>query len=143
MLVELDVSDLEASVGFYGLLGFMVAVERWERRFVYLTRDGEVDIMLQAFDGPGERLVTASLERPFGRGVCVLVPCSDVDVVFSQFVAAGGRPHTAIQGRSYDVDVLWPTRRWPHAGRRQVLNRQFVVVDPDGYLLRLFTERTA
>jgi hypothetical protein len=63
MLVELDVSDLAASVVFYGLLGFTVAFERRERRFAFLTRDGCVDVMLQQSDGPGERLLTAPLEH--------------------------------------------------------------------------------
>ncbi|MET1001465.1 MAG: VOC family protein [Acidimicrobiia bacterium] len=142
MVVELDVSDLEQSLVFYvSALGFTVAVDRPERRFAYLTRDGCVDLMLQSADGPGERLRTAALERPFGRGVSLMIPCSDVDALFSAFVATGGEPITAIDERTYDIDVLHPTARWSDTGPRRIANRQFVVADPDGYLLRFYTER--
>jgi catechol 2,3-dioxygenase-like lactoylglutathione lyase family enzyme len=41
MVVELDVSDLGQSLDFYvSALGFTVAVDRPERRFAYLSRDG-------------------------------------------------------------------------------------------------------
>jgi catechol 2,3-dioxygenase-like lactoylglutathione lyase family enzyme len=142
LVVELDVSNLLLSVDVYGSLGFTVTVDRPERRFAYLTRHGCVDLMLQALEGPGERIRTAMLERPFGRGVCLLLPCPDADELYLRFVAASGRPHTEIHERRDDVDVLQPTPRWTHGGPRQVVNRQFVVADPDGYLLRIYTERT-
>jgi len=141
MTVELDVSDLLKSLDFYRSLGFAVAVDRPNRGFAYLTRDG-VDVMLQTADGPGERLRTSTLERPFGRGVCLVIPVPDVDALFLRFVAAGGVLTAEIHERSYQVEVLRPTSRWPREGARQIVNRQFVVADPDGYLLRLYTERT-
>jgi hypothetical protein len=70
------------------------------------------------------------------------VPCDDVDAVHAAFLDAGRKPHAEIHERRYDVDVLVPTARWSHQGRRQVVNRQFLAVDPDGYLLRIYTERT-
>jgi catechol 2,3-dioxygenase-like lactoylglutathione lyase family enzyme len=142
MLVELDVADLGRSVDFYvAALGFAVAVERPARQFAYLTLDGTVDLMLQAADGPGDRLRTAVLERPFGRGVCVVIPCRDVDALCAAFVAAGGRPLAALGERDYEIDVLRPTARWAEVGRRRITNRQFVVADPDGYVLRFSAER--
>ena len=142
MVVELDVSDLAESLGFYvSALGFTVAIDRPERRFAYLTRDDCVDLMLQSADGPGERIRTAALDPPFGRGVTVVIACRDVDALFAAFVAAGGRPTSGIEERNYDIDVLRPTARWPDVGPRRIVNRQFVVVDPDGYLLRFYTER--
>ena len=141
MVVELDVSDLAPSRHFYeSALGFTVAVDRPERRFAYLTRDG-IDLMLQSADGPGERLRTGALERPFGRGVGVVIPCRDVDALYGAFVAAGGRPLTPLEERAYDVDVLRPTARWSAPGPRRVVNRQFVVADPDGYVRRFTTEQ--
>jgi catechol 2,3-dioxygenase-like lactoylglutathione lyase family enzyme len=142
VVVELDVSDLGRSVEFYvSALGFTTAVHRPERRFAYLTRDSCVDLMLQWADGPGERLRTASLERPFGRGVSLVIPCRDVDAVFSEFTATGGQAITPIEERHYDIDVLHPTARWSDVGSRRVITRQFVIADPDGYLLRFYTER--
>jgi hypothetical protein len=45
----------------------------------------------------------------------------------------------ALEERWYDVDVVAPAGRWNRVGPMQAGNRQFVVEDPDGYLLRLFT----
>jgi catechol 2,3-dioxygenase-like lactoylglutathione lyase family enzyme len=144
LVAELDVSDLGTSIEFYvSGLGFAVAVERPARGFAYLTQDGSVDLMLQSADGPGERLRTAALERPFGRGVNLVIACRDVDALFAAFVASGGRPLGTIEERSYDIDVIRPTTRWPETGPRRITNRQFVVADPDGYLLRFATERSS
>jgi len=121
------------------VLGFKVAVERPEREFAYLTRDGRVDLMLQWADGPRERLRTASLERPYGRGVSLMIPCDDVGALFSAVVALGGEVMTPIEERHHDFDVVQPTARWPQVGSRRIVNRQFVVADPAGYLLRFYT----
>jgi hypothetical protein len=71
LVAELDVADLQRSVAFHRSLGFAVALDRPEQRFAYLTRGGCVDVMLQALEDPGERIRTAILGRPFGRGVCL------------------------------------------------------------------------
>jgi catechol 2,3-dioxygenase-like lactoylglutathione lyase family enzyme len=128
LVVELDVSDLRTSVDFYVSLGFTVAVDRPERRFAHLTRNGCVDLMLQAADGPGERIRTGALERPFGRGVCLLVACRDVDAAYTALLASRYEPNTV------------PAARWSQQGLHHIVNRQFVVADPDGYLLRIYTE---
>jgi catechol 2,3-dioxygenase-like lactoylglutathione lyase family enzyme len=142
MVVELDVSDLERSVDFYvSVLGFDLAVDRPERRFAYLTKDGCVDLMVQSADGPGERLRSAALERPFGRGITLVIPCRDVDALFAAFVASGGEVTVPLQERQYRIEVLQPTVRWAEVGPRRIVNRQFVVADPDGYLVRFYTER--
>ncbi len=45
----------------------------------------------------------------------------------------------ALEERWYDVDVVAPAGKWNRVGRMRTGNRQFVVEDPDGYLLRLCT----
>jgi hypothetical protein len=82
------------------------------------------------------------VERPFGRGANVVMPCVDVDALFQTVTDAGARIVAPIEERDYRVDVLVPTGRWRSAGTRRVVNRQFVVADPDGYLLRFVSERT-
>jgi catechol 2,3-dioxygenase-like lactoylglutathione lyase family enzyme len=144
MAVELDVSDLDRSVAFYvSVLGFTVAVDRPERRFAYLTRNASVDLMLQSADGPGHRVPTAELQRPFGRGVSVVIRCRDAEAVFAAATEAGGNVVVQLEERRYSVDVVAPTARWADVGSRVVVNRQFVVADPDGYLLRFVTDGTS
>jgi GNAT superfamily N-acetyltransferase len=122
---ELDVSDLSTSVAFYGLLGFRVMYERREDGFVYLARDG-AELMLQTAHGPGRRFRTAALERPFGRGVNLQLGVDDVDTIYASVLAAGHRPLVELEEHWYRVEGS------------EVGNRQFVVADPDGYLIRPF-----
>lgn len=125
---ELDVSDLADSLRFYvGTLGFAVRYERPEERFAYLER-GQAELMLEEADGPGRRFRTAPLERPFGRGVNLQIACADVEALHGRAVIAGAEVIVGLE------------TRWYRAGSVEKGNRQFVVADPDGYLLRLFQD---
>ena len=126
LIPELDVTDLTASVEFYALLGFRVQYERSEEGFACLVCPGAA-LMLQATDGPGRRFRTALLERPFGRGVNFQLEVDDVDRVYRRVRDAGHRIEVALE------------ERWYRVGTSEVGNRQFVVADADGYLIRPFT----
>ena len=127
LVPELDVSDLGASLAFYrDVLQFSVAWERPEERFAYLERAG-VQLMLEEAAGPGRRLRTAPLEKPFGRGINFQIEVPDVDALYARVLRAGHEPIVALE------------ERWYRVGNSSVGNRQFVVADPDGYLLRLFS----
>jgi catechol 2,3-dioxygenase-like lactoylglutathione lyase family enzyme len=124
---ELDVADLARSISFYvDVLGFRVRIERPEEQFVYLTR-GPVHLMLEQADGLGRRFRTAPLEYPFGRGMNLQIEVPDVDQVHALALNAGAAIHIALE------------ERWYRQGEEEAGNRQFVVIDPDGYLLRFFT----
>jgi len=136
---ELDVSDLDESLAFYvGLLGFLVVFERPAERFAYLDLDGS-NLMLQEAAGPGRRFRTAPLQFPFGRGVNFQIPVADAGVLCDRLTAAGSVPIVPLEDRWYRVDVLVNSGRWSTQGPMSAGNRQFVVADPDGYLLRCFT----
>jgi len=136
---ELDVTDLGSSAGFYvGVLGFTVAFERPLERFAYLSL-GPAELMLQEAAGPGRRFRTAPLEWPFGRGVNLQIAVPDVDVIYAAVRDAGLMPLVDMEERWYDVDVVASSGRWAPKGPTHIGNRQFVVPDPDGYLLRFYT----
>jgi catechol 2,3-dioxygenase-like lactoylglutathione lyase family enzyme len=122
LVPELLVSDLEASQAFYcGLCGFAVKFARPEEGFVYLTL-GRAQIMLEAI-GP-EAWVTGSLERPFGRGMNLQIEVADLGQVLARLEAAG-------------VPLFRPLRReWYREGTVEHGQAEFLVQDPDGYLLR-------
>jgi len=120
---ELDVSDLDRSLAFYReLLGFETRVERPED-----TR-GVVHLMLEEAEGPGRRFRTAPLEYPYGRGINLQIEIPDVDHLHTRAVEAGATIHIPLE------------ERWYRQGEDEAGNRQFVLVDPDGYLLRFFTD---
>ena len=124
---ELDVSDIGRSLTFYvEVLGFKVKFERPEEKFACLEING-ADLMLEEVGGPGRRFRTAPLEYPYGRGVNFQIEVTDVDEVYGQV------------WRTNAVIVIPMEERWYRKGDREAGNRQFVVADPDGFLLRLFT----
>lgn len=128
LVPELDVTDLDASLAFYcDVLGFQVRYLRPEERFAYLKREG-AELMLEEAAGPGRRFRTAPLERPFGRGANFQIRVADAPGLI-------GRVRDA--GAPILVDL---EDRWYRRGDGEVGNRQFVVVDPDGYLLRFFED---
>jgi catechol 2,3-dioxygenase-like lactoylglutathione lyase family enzyme len=126
---EFDVSELATSLSFYvEVCGFTLVYERPEECFAYLALEG-AELMLQAADGPGQRFRSAPLERPFGRGINIQIEVDDVDAVHRRVVAGGHQI------------VLRLEERWYRTRESEAGNRQFVVADPDGYLLRFFQDR--
>ena|ERR1039458_4966513 len=127
LVPELDVSDLNASLAYYtSLCGFSISYERPNERFAYLQLEG-AELMIQEARGPGRRFRTAPLQRPFGRGMSLQIEVASVDAVHERLITAGHNVIVAIE------------ERWYETTEGAVGNRQFVVADPDGYLLRFYT----
>ncbi len=124
---ELDVDDLDRSLAFYvGVIGFQVLFERPEERFAFLDLDG-VHLMIEEAAGPGRRVTDVSLEHPYGRGVNFQIEVADVQAIYDRVRKGGFAVPIPLEDRWYRQNAI-------EAG-----NRQFVVADPDGYLLRFFT----
>jgi catechol 2,3-dioxygenase-like lactoylglutathione lyase family enzyme len=126
LVPELVCSDLERSLRFYtDVLGFSVLYARPEERFAYLDRDG-AQLMIEQ---PTERaFVAGELAYPYGRGINLQIEVSDVDALYARVTADGS------------VVYLQVEDRWYRRDRVLLGNRQFVVQDPDGYLLRFFED---
>ncbi len=123
---ELYVSDLPRSRHFYvGVLGCTVAYERPEERFV-LLKWGHARLMLQ--EPVGRVFLAGPREHPYGRGVHLQVEVEDVTSLVERVQAAGLALFLDLEERWYRRDAV------------EVGNRQFVVADPDGYLLRPFQD---
>ncbi|MFX8860435.1 VOC family protein, partial [Acinetobacter baumannii] len=66
LVPELDVFDLDQSRHFWcDILGFQIAYQRPENRFMYIERQGS-QVMLNEKNGNWE---TGPLQRPLGRGI--------------------------------------------------------------------------
>lgn len=122
LVPELDVTDLEDSLAFWcGLLGFRIAYARPEAKFAYLERQG-AQVMLCEING---EWVTGQLQRPFGRGINFQIETDALDPILAALDKAA-----------------WPLFRsvresWYRVGATQESGaREFLVQDPDGYLLR-------
>jgi catechol 2,3-dioxygenase-like lactoylglutathione lyase family enzyme len=128
LIPELDVSDLDRSLNFYvNVVGFSVLYDRPEERFAFLDLDG-ARLMLEEAAGPGRRFRTAPLERPYGRGVNFQIEVTNIDALHERVRKAGFGPLIPME------------ERWYRRGGMELGNRQFVVADPDGYVLRFFSD---
>ncbi|MEI4471794.1 bleomycin resistance protein [Frigidibacter sp. MR17.24] len=129
MVPELSVTDWQASRAFYcDLLGFACLYDRPDEGFAYLAL-GEAQLMLDQYDlgrsfDPG----LGPADRPFGRGMNLQIRVPALAPLLGRLADAGVAPH------------LGPEDRWYRRGAEEVGNRQVIVADPDGYLLRLYED---
>jgi catechol 2,3-dioxygenase-like lactoylglutathione lyase family enzyme len=122
LVPELGVTDLDASLRFWcGLLGFAIAYDRPAARFAYLTRSS-AQIMLCQLNGSWE---TGDLRYPFGRGINFQTKVEPLDPVLAALAAA-----------SWPI-FAGPGEAWYRVGDTEHGQRECLVQDPDGYLVRL------
>lgn len=128
LVPEIDVADLAASLLIYrNVFGFQVLAQRPEEAFAYVAI-GSAHLMLQQAAGPGRRFRTAPLERPYGRGINLQIHVPDVTASYER-----------VQRTTLEI-VVQLEDRWYRQSDSERGNRQFVVADPDGYLLRFYRD---
>jgi catechol 2,3-dioxygenase-like lactoylglutathione lyase family enzyme len=122
LVPELVTSDFENSLRFYvAVLGFEVKYRRENPLFAYLERE-HAQIMLEVRQH--DSWVLGELSAPFGRGMNLMIECSDVKGLRERLATAGIPVFLELEDAWYDT------------GRTLTGLRQFIVADPDGYLLR-------
>ncbi|MGL3606181.1 bleomycin resistance protein [Rhizobium sp. G187] len=129
LVPELAVSDWRTSRAFYcDLIGFEVAYERPEEGFSFLTL-GDAQLMIDQIGiGRTFEIAGAPLERPLGRGLNLQIRVPDIGAILSRLETA-------------EIDLCLPLEeKWYRRDDHEVGNRQFLVADPDGYLLRCFED---
>ncbi|MDD3289180.1 MAG: VOC family protein [Alphaproteobacteria bacterium] len=129
LIPELLCTSIKTSVAFYTeVLGFKILYQREERRFAMLERQG-AQIMLDEFK-PGDpgSWHAAPMEAPFGRGMNLDIHTDNVEDLYARVQASGAKIFLPIKDAWYRADNI------------DLGSRQFIVLDPDGYLLR-FSER--
>ena len=124
LVPELTVLDIAKSLAFYtDLLGFEVVFSRPETRFAYLQL-GEAQLMLDQYaegQGWGE---TGKLEPPLGRGINLQIEVEKLEPILKRLAEA-----------DYPLFVP-PEENWYRQEDELHGNLEFLVQDPDGYLLR-------
>ncbi|HEV7434501.1 MAG TPA: VOC family protein [Pseudorhizobium sp.] len=129
LVPELAVSDWGKSRSFYcDVIGFAVRYERPEEGFSYLVLDGGELMIDQIGLGRTFTVAGAPIERPYGRGLNLQLRVPDLDVVLRRLELA-------------NIPLYLPLEeKWYRRDGKEVGNRQFVVADPDGYLVRPFED---
>lgn len=127
LVPELYSTDLVKTIAFYcDLLGFKILFERKEERFIYLQRGG-IEIMIEEL-GHGRNWITGTLERPFGRGVNFQIEIEDVQELHDMII-------------EHQLPLYLPMEeKWYSKNNQEVGNKQFIIQDPDGYLLRFYQD---
>ena len=127
LVPELTVTDYEASRRFWcDLVGFSLRYERPEEGFGYLVL-GNAHLMLDQIDR-GRTWATGPLEFPLGRGINFEVQVDNLDGTLQRITEVG-----------WPIFVE-PEEKWYRAGDVEIGVRQFLIQDPDGYLVRLQEE---
>jgi catechol 2,3-dioxygenase-like lactoylglutathione lyase family enzyme len=119
---ELSVSDINKSLVFYKTCGFKIEYERPENKFIFLSL-GEIQFMLQELI-ESDKWDVGVLEYPFGRGINFQLEVDDVDKVYNALKEAGYKI-------AFEME-----ENWYRSGDELLGNKEFLVQDPDGYLLR-------
>ena len=122
LVPELLVADFQKSIWFYvSVLGFSVEYERTSPSFAYLAFE-KSQVMIEELQE--DSWVTGAMAHPFGRGINLQIECSDVVEIRKRIATAKIAVFRELHDACYEA-----------AGAR-IGQRQFLVADPDGYLLR-------
>jgi len=143
LVPELAVRNLAASLAFWcGRCGFTVIYDRPAQGFACIQR-GTARVMLDQL-GTDRDWVTAPLEPPLGRGINLEIAVANLAPI--RHWRRPTCPHPRGTGRGRLAALSRPTAGWPlflgpeekryRVGAGSVTVRQFLVQDPDGYLLR-------
>ncbi|NRA87549.1 MAG: VOC family protein [Rhizobiales bacterium] len=128
LVPELSVVDIQKSLYFYiEILGFKAKYERKEEFFAYIDLEG-AQFMLDQISRANPSWQTAELNQPFGRGINFQIEISDIDKLYQRILKRKLSPFAEIK------------ENWYRADDKLTGNREFLIQDPDGYLLRFFTD---
>lgn len=128
LVPEFYVSDFNRSLVFYReRLGFEVVYKRAGERFAFLEREG-AQLMIEQTVDAARTWLAAEAVHPFGRGVSLQIRVGNVDALHASLESAGALFFVPLEEKWYRRDDVF------------VGNRQFVIQDPDGYLLRFYSD---
>jgi catechol 2,3-dioxygenase-like lactoylglutathione lyase family enzyme len=127
LVPELSITDFKKSLEFYtDILGFSVEYQREEEGFAYLSL-GESQIMIDQI-GKTRTWMTGEFEYPLGRGINFQIEVVGVEILIERLRSSGVDLFMGLEEKWYRKDDV------------MVGNKQFLVQDPDGYLLRFFED---
>lgn len=120
LIPELRVSNIEKSKEFYLKLGFKVMYERKEDKFYFLQLENNQIMMEEDL----KEWKTGELEYPFGRGINLSMEVSNVDELYRKIKEEKLTIFEELKSKEYKV------------GNEISYDKEFLIQDPDGYLLR-------
>ncbi len=121
LIPELCVSDVEKSLNFYTkVLGFKIEYSRPEDKFYFLSYQGS-QLMIEQVK---EKWFPGKLTHPFGTGVNFQIETRNIKDLLS-----------SLKKHKYPL-LVQPRDRHFRKGKILMGFREFLIQDPDGYVLR-------
>ena len=125
LLPELYDSDIAKTKSFYmNTLGFSMMYERPENKFLRVERQGSEFMFVEYNPENKTQWILVPLEYPYGRGISFQMDTANVDELYQKVQASGATIYLPMEEEWYRADDVY------------LGCRQFIVQDPDGYLLR-------
>lgn len=122
---ELGVTNFKESLKFYvDVLDFTIQYDRPEEGFAMLERQGS-RIMIDEFREGARSWAAGPLEYPLGRGMNLQIDTTDARGLYERAKSSGAKIFLELEEKWYRMDA-----------NTEVGNFQFIVLDPDGYMLR-------
>lgn len=119
---ELSVTNLENSLKFYKTIGFKIEYDRPENKFAFISL-GEIQFMLQEISD-NDKWELAPLSYPFGNGINFQLEVNNVDEIYKN-----------LKENNYNI-IFDIEENWYRKDNKLLGNKEFLVQDADGYLLR-------
>lgn len=122
---ELTVSNINQTKEFYiSKLGFNLEYERIKDDFIFVSFEGS-QFMFEQLHNDGWN--TGDLEYPFGRGINFYISSMNIDSLYQLILQHQIVPYRELHEAVYLCDG------------KEERQKQFLIQDPDGYLLRFTT----
>ena len=127
LIPELTVIDIVKTKHFYiDILGFTIEYEREADKFIFVSLDGS-QFMFEEMHTDGWNVAT--MEYPFGRGINFSIEVDDMDAIYEKLRHEDYPLYRKMMVNEYEV------------ADNCLEQKEFLVQDPDGYLLR-FTKKS-
>ena len=118
--------NLEKSLEFYKTAGFKIEYDRPENQFAFISL-GEIQLMLQELS-TNEKWNVGKLTYPFGNGINFQLEVENVEKIYSNLKKANYKI-------AFEIE-----ENWYRQDDKLLGNKEFLIQDPDGYLLRFFED---
>lgn len=120
LIPELTVTNIEKSKEFYQNVGFEIMYERKENKFCFLQlEDNQIMIEEQ-----NDNWNVGEMEYPFGRGINISMSVSNVEKLYEELKNKNIKMFLDLEIHEYKVN------------EKIYKDKEFLIQDPDGYLLR-------
>jgi len=121
LIPELSVTNFEESLKFYcNVLGFKVEYQRDESKFAFISLEGS-QLMIEEVN---DNWNVGEMKKPFGRGVNFQIEVKQI------------KPLTDSLAKNNHPLYKKIMENWYRKDSKLLGNKEFLVQDPDGYLLR-------